>query len=237
MSSDRGTIPRGAGAGVDGAWREPTAPGGRRLPSAPRERKPVLAALALVLIVGGGLAAALLVVKAGHKIGAIEITRTVGQGQRIPLSAMQQVQVTAGGGVTYVPWNEASQVARTYAAVQIAPNTLLTPQMTTSSTNLTAGRDVIGLALKDGEMPDGLVVGDHIDIYEVSGSVTSCPGKPGSMLTSDAIVLGINRPSSTTSTATSDVQVALNPADAGPVSCNAANGIVSVAVLPGSGAG
>lgn len=235
MSSDRGTIPRGAGPGVDGAWPEPTAPAGRRLPGAPRERKPALAALALVLIVGGGLAAALLVIKAGNKVGAIEITRTVGQGQQIPLSAMQEVQVTSGGGLSYVPWSEASQVARAYASVQIAPNTLLTPQMTTASTNLTSGRDVVGLALKDGEMPGGLVVGAHIDIYEVSGSVTSCPGRPGSLLTSDAIVLGISRPASTTSTAVSDVQVALNPADAGPVSCNAANGIVSVAILPGSG--
>src|SRR5207244_5700847 len=119
MPSDRGTIPRTAGA--DGAWPEPTAPAGRRLPSAPRERKPALAALALVLIVGGGLAAALLVVKAGNKVGAIEITRTVGQGQQIPLSAMQEIQVTAGSGLTYVPWSQASQVARTYAAVQIAP--------------------------------------------------------------------------------------------------------------------
>lgn len=235
MSSDRGTIPRGAGAGVDGAWPEPTAPAGRRLPSAPRERKPALAALALVLIVGGGLAAALLVIKAGNKVGAIEISRTVGQGQQIPLSAMQEVQVTAGGGLSYVPWNEASQVARTYASVRIAPNTLLTPQMTTASTSLSSGRDVVGLALKDGEMPGGLVVGDHIDIYEVSGSVTSCPGKPGTLLTSNAIVLGLSRPSSTTSNAVSDVQVALNPADAGPVSCNAANGIVSVAILPGAG--
>src|ERR1700678_2033634 len=78
MSSDRGTIPRGAEAG--GAWPAPTAPAGRRLPSAPRERKPALAALAVVLVVGGALLAALLVVGAGHKTGAIEITQTVGQG-------------------------------------------------------------------------------------------------------------------------------------------------------------
>ena len=52
---------------------EPTSPAGRRLPSAPRERKPALAALAVVLVVGGALVAALLVIDAGHKTGAIEI--------------------------------------------------------------------------------------------------------------------------------------------------------------------
>lgn len=237
MSSHRGTIPRGTGAGADGAWPEPTAPAGRRLPSTPRERKPALAALALVLIVGGGLAAALLVVKAGHKTDAIEISQPVGQGQQIPLSAMQEVQVPSSGGPNYVPWNERGQVAQAYAAFQIAKGTLLTPQMTASTANLTRGKDVLGLALKDGELPDNLQVGDHIDIYEVSSSATSCPGQPGSTLTSNAIVLAIGRPSSTTASAVDDVQVALNPANAGAVSCNAANSIVGVAILPGNGQG
>jgi hypothetical protein len=191
----------------------------------------------VVLIVGGGLVAALLVLKAGNKVGAIEISQPIGQGQRIPVSAMQEVQVTSGSGLNYVPWSQASQVSQTFAAFQIAPNTLLTPQMTTASSNLSAGKDVLGLALKDGELPGGLQVGNHIDIFEVSSSGVACPGRPGSTLTSDAVVLSIGRPSSTTSTAVADIQVALNPADAGAVACNAANGIVGIGILPGSGQG
>ena len=49
MVSDRGTLPRGAVADQQASWAEPTAPGGRRMPSAPRERKPALAALAVLL--------------------------------------------------------------------------------------------------------------------------------------------------------------------------------------------
>jgi hypothetical protein len=234
MSSDRGTIPRGT-VPDPGAWSAPTAPSGRRLPSAPRERKPALAALAVLLIVGGGLVAALLVVRAGHKVGAIEITQPVGQGQRIPLSAMQEVQVTSGSGLNYVPWNEASQVARAYAAFQIAPNTLLTQQMTTSGSSLAAGKDILGLALKDGQLPSGLQVGDHIEVFDVSASGQSCPGRPGGTLTTGAVVLSIGRPASNTGTTVSDVQIAVNPLDAGSVACSAANGIVGVAILPGSG--
>jgi hypothetical protein len=234
MSSDRGTIPRGTGSDP-GAWPAPTSPRGRRLPSAPRERKPALAALAVVLIIGGGLVAALLVVKAGNKAGAIEITQPVGQGQRIPLSAMQEVQITSGSGLNYIPWDQASQVARAYAAFQIAPDTLLTPQMTTSSTNLAAGKAIVGLALKDGELPNGLQVGDHIDVFEVSASGQNCPGRPGSTLSTDAVVLSIGRPATSTGTTVSDVQIALNPLDAGAVACSAANGIVGVGILPGTG--
>ena len=233
MSSDRGTISRGTEQG--GVWPEPTAPAGRRLPSAPRERKPALAALAVVLVVGGALLAALLVVGAGHKTGAIEITQTVGQGQKIPVSAMQEVQVTSGGGLDYVPWNEASQVAGTYAATMLPAGTLLTPQMTTSSSNLANGMTVIGLALKQGELPDGLQVGDHVDIFVTSDSSGRCPRPANNVLTTNAVVMAIGNPGDASNGNADNVQVAVNPGDAGGVSCNAANNNVSVGILPGSG--
>ena len=238
MSSDRGTIPRGTGAGADaGVWPEPTSPGGRRLPSAPRERKPVLAALAVVLVVGGALAAALLVIDAGHKTGAIEITQPVGQGQKIPLSSMQEVQVTSGTGIDYVPWNEASQVARTYAATTLPPGTLLTPQMTTAVNTATKGMTVVGLALKDGQLPDGLQVGDHVGVFETSDNEGRCPRPATNVLAPNAVVLNIGHPASSASVAVDDVQVAVPPEYAAGVTCNAANNNVGIGVLPANGQG
>ena len=234
MSSDRGTIPRGSDAG---AWSEPTAPSGRRLPSAPRERKPALAALAVVLIVGGALVAALLVIQSGHKTGAIEITQTVGQGQRLSTSMMQEVQVTSGIGIQYVPWDQAGQVANTYAANTIPSGTLLTPQMTVARNNLAAGLTQLGLAVKDGQIPDGLQVGDHIDIYAVSDSSGQCSRPTNFILSTNAVVLDITRPSSTTSSAVDDVQIGVNPSDAGPVACNAANNNVGIGIMPGNSGG
>jgi hypothetical protein len=233
MSSDRGTIPRGSEAG--GVWPEPTAPAGRRLPSAPRERKPALAALAVVLVVGGALLAAMLVIDAGHKTGAIEITQSVGQGEKIPLSAMQEVQVTSGSGLDYVPWNEASQVANAYAATMLPTGTLLTPQMTTSTNNLANGMTEIGLALKDGELPDGLQVGDHVDIFATSDSSGRCPRPVNNVLTTNAVVMAIGNASDANTGNADDIQVAVDPTDAGGVSCNAANNNVSVGIVPGNG--
>jgi hypothetical protein len=216
-------------------WPEPTAPAGRRLPSAPRERKPALAALAVVLVVGGALLAGLLVVDAGHKAGAIEITQTVGQGQKIPLSAMQEVEVTSGSGLDYVPWNEASQVANAYAVTMLPAGTLLTPQMTTSTSNLANGMTVIGLALKDGELPDGLQAGDHIDIFETSDASGRCPRPANNVLSTNAVVLDIGNPADSSEGNTDDVQVAVNPADASSVTCNAANNNVGVGIIPANG--
>jgi hypothetical protein len=204
----------------------------------------VLAALAVLLILGGALGAGYLVTKSSKQVQAIEITRQIGAGQRIPLSAMQQVPVPAGTQIGYVAWVYASQVTRYYAAVTIPPGTLLNKSMVATTNRSTAGRDIIGLALKDGQLPRGLQAGDHVDIFFVQNStqVNGCPGTPGSLLSGNAIVLGITAPSVTAGSQDADVQVAVSPADAGAVACAAANGIAGLSVRPpgaraGTGAG
>lgn len=246
MASDRGTMQRGipAGSQDNAAWPEPTAPAGRRPPSAPRERKPALAALALLLIVGGALGAAYLVVQSGKRVAAIEISQQIGAGQQIPLSALREVQVASDSGLHPVPWSEASQVTHYYAATTIPPGTLLSSAMTVRASGVTNGRDVLGLALKDGQLPNQLTVGDHVAIFAVSSqssNTAGCPGAGGSALAGDASVLSVSSPSGSGSLAgaaqggSTDVTVTVPPADAGAVACNAAAGNVAVVVLPAGG--
>jgi len=241
MSGDRGTLARGATptAQDKDSWPRPTAPANRRAPRAARERKPGLAALALLLIVGGALGAAYLVVQNGHRVAAIEITQPLGAGQRIPPNALREVEIAPGAGLGYVPWSEAGQVTQFYAATAIPSGTLLSGAMVARTNNLAAGKAVVGLALKDGQLPDGLQAGDRVNVYEVSDAAQSYPGTAGSVLATDAMVLGISAPAAASSQSAIDVRVALAPAAAGAVACNAANGNVGVAMLPqpGSGAG
>jgi len=253
MPSDRGTMQHGLTPGAQDrrSWPNGATPPSRRLPSARRERKAALAAFALLLIAGGALAAGLLVAQSGQRAAAIEISQPVGAGQRIPLSAMQPVPVASGTGLDYVPWAQASQVARFFAATTIPPGTLLTGAMVAQASGVTAGRYIVGLALKDGQLPDQLKTGDHVGIYAVSGQASgngACPGSGGAALARDAVVLsvaggagavggagsgslGAGSPNGTT-----DVTVAVNPADAGAVACDAAAGAVAVVVLPPGGA-
>jgi hypothetical protein len=236
MSSDRGTLQRGSAAEQQPPWPQPTAPASRRPPSAPRERKPVLAVLALILIVGGALTAGYLVTQNNKKVAAIEISQQLGAGQRIPLSALQEVQISANSGVNYVPWDEASQVAQFYASAAIPPGTLLNGAMVVRGTAATRGKDQLGLALKEGQLPDGLQVGDHIDIYEVSNAQTSCPGRPGDILDSNAVVLAIRLPSANSGSSDSAfVQIAATPAAAGAIACSASTGIAGIAIIPAGG--
>jgi len=237
MSGDRGTLTRGAPPARDKAPRRPTAPGSRRPPQVARERRPALAALALLLIVGGALGAAYLVLQNGHRVAAIEVTQQLGAGQQIPLGALREVDIAVSGGFAYVPWSEAGQVSRFYAASAIPAGALLTSSMVARVNGLASGKSVVGLALKDGQLPDGLQAGDHVNLYQVSDASQSCPGTPGSLLASNAVVLGISAPPTAASASAVDVRVALDPAAAGAVACNAANSNVGVAVLPGSATG
>jgi len=101
----------------------------------------------------------------------------------------------------------------------------------------------VGLALKDGQLPGQLKVGDHVGIYAVSGQSSGsagCPGSGGAVLTGNAVVINVvtsgsgSLVSGATNGAT-DVTVAVSPADAGAVACDAAAGNVAVAVLPAGG--
>ena len=246
MVSDRGTLPRGAVADQQASWAEPTAPGGRRMPSAPRERKPALAALAVLLVALGAVAAGYLVINAGHRIGAVEITQEVGQGQRIPASAIKEVQIASNTGINYVAWQYANRVAGVYAAVQIPAGTLLTPAMTTATNNLAAGKVQVGLSLKPGQAPADLLIGQTVQAFGVGtgtgcgggtggtgGAGTGNAGGPGVPITTGTIASVTGSTASNGSTAA--VTLAVPSADAGVLACYASAGDVAIALTPGSG--
>ena len=92
---------------------------------------------------------------------------------------------------------------------------------------------MLGLALKDGQLPRGLQDGDHVAIYQVSDAQQTCPGGSGGLLAADALVLAIGAPAAASgSQAQADVEVAVNPADATQVACNAANSVVAWRCCP-----
>lgn len=235
MATDRGTLPRGPLTSTGQRTAPAAGRGGRRPPGAPRERKMMLAALAALLVAGGAAASGLLMIKTSHRVAAIEISKEIGAGQPIPASALQEVQVSADSGLSYVAWGERSQVTQYYANGPIPPGTLLTARMVIRATSLTTGRELLGLTLKPGQVPGNLQIGDHVDIYDTSVSSNQCPGIPGGTLTHDAIVTNLILPSGSGGNPNVAVDVALNPADAGQVACAAANDYAAIGILPSGG--
>jgi hypothetical protein len=219
------------------------------MPSAPRERKPALAALAVLLVALGAVAAGYLVINAGHRVGAVEITQPVGQGQRIPASAIKEVEIASNSGINYVAWQYANRVAGVYAAVQIPAGTLLTSAMTTATNNLAAGKVQVGLSLKPGQAPGNLLIGQTVEAFGVgTGSgcgATSAGGGgtggtgggngtgPGVPITTGVIASVFG--STATNGSTAAVTLAVPDADAGVLACYASAGDVAIALTPGSG--
>jgi len=244
MVSDRGTLPRGAVADQQASWAEPTAPGGRRMPSAPRERKPALAAVAILLVALGAASAGYLVLNAGHRVGAVEITQDVGQGQQIPASAIKEVQINADTDVHYVAWQFANRVTGVFARVQIPAGTLLTSNMTASTSNLTAGKVEVGLSLKPGQAPTNLLIGQTVRAFPV-GTGSGCGGgangtggaaaaaTPGEPITTGTIVSVSG--STATNGSTAAITLAVPETDAGVLACYASEQDVAIAMTPGSG--
>ena len=226
------------------------------MPSAPRERKPALAALAVLLVALGAVAAGYLVINAGHRVGAVEITQQVGQGQRIPASAIKEVEIASNSGINYVAWQYANRVAGVYASVQIPAGTLLTPAMTTATNNLAAGKVQVGLSLKPGQAPANLLIGQSVEAFGVgtgSGCGAAAAGGGGGAggtgggnsgnggngsgsggpITTGIIASVIGSTASNGSTAA--VTLAVPDADAGVLACYASAGDVAIALTPGSG--
>ena len=119
-----------------------------------------------------------LVINAGHRVGAVEITQQVGQGQRIPASAIKEVEIASNSGINYVAWQYANRVAGVYAAVQIPAGTLLTSAMTTATNNLAAGKVQVGLSLKPGQAPANLLIGQSVEAFGV-GTGSGCGAAAG----------------------------------------------------------
>lgn len=154
--------------------------GGERLPVAPRERKPALAALAVLLILVGALGATVIVMRAGNKISVVEVTTQIASGEPIPESAIHEVMISDGSGVNFIKWGQRGDLTQHYrAATNLTPGSLLVNSMITKSDQaLQPGKSVVGLSLKDGQFPNGLKAGDTVAAYRVGNTVgTSSSGR------------------------------------------------------------
>lgn len=219
---------------------QPNAPGlgnrlnataGPRLPVPPRERKPALAAVAVILILVGALASGYLVMQSGQRVSAIQISQPVAAGQQITKPVLTEVQI-GNTGIDYISWDQVPQVLTAYAAVPLVKGSLLTNAMLYSTPEGTKGRVVVGLALKAGQLPmGGLRQGQHLSLYSVAGQNSSLQG--GLLLANDAIITYVSGgPSTSGSSDVTLIDVAIPPDQAQLVVEASSAGAIASALLP-----
>lgn len=148
----------------------PPPPANVRAPSTPRDRKPALAALGLLLVLVGALASVYIQQQAKNRVGVVEIVKLVPQGKSITADDISELMVAADPTISYVTWDQAQAGAlKGYTArTDLVAGTLLVGQMLTTELPLAPGEEVVGLSLKDGQYPVGIQVGDTVSAYYVS---------------------------------------------------------------------
>jgi hypothetical protein len=145
---------------------------GSRLPVARRERKPALAALAVLLILAGALATLVLVNRSGNRVSAIEMTRTVAAGTPIQASDMTEVQVAVDDNIHYVLYSQVGQVVGRSAGTTLVAGSVLVSEMLGSPQQqaLKPGQAMIGFLFKEGQYPvNQLRPGDVVELWQTNG--------------------------------------------------------------------
>ncbi|MER5911087.1 hypothetical protein ABT124_11405 [Streptomyces sp. NPDC001982] len=231
----------GAGAGRSAA---PARPGvGDRLPTAPRERKPALAALAVLLILVGALGATTLVLRAGDRIEVVKVTAQIDAGESVKDSNVTSVMVAADDSIDYVKWDQLATLKSLKAKSTIYEGTVVVGQMFAEGSSLPAGKASVGVALKEGQYPADIKAGDTVAVYNVDTSSSSSDktGSTGSSSSGGLIVANarVNTKSdssdATVSTGNLSLTLLVDEADAAAVTRAASAGAVAIVHVPGNG--
>lgn len=127
-------------------------------------------ALALVLVVGGGLLVGLLVQSAGDRSAVLAAAGPIAPGQVITEADLRVVDVGIDGEASLVPAASRASVVGKVAIVGIPEGALLAPGQLAPDGGLEPGSVVVGALLGPGELPvPTLRGGDVVELVAVSG--------------------------------------------------------------------
>ncbi|MFF4760604.1 hypothetical protein [Streptomyces sp. NPDC001292] len=235
----------GAGAGRAAAPARPSV--GDRLPTAPRERKPALAALAVLLILVGALGATMLVLQAGDRIEVVKVTKEIPAGESVTSNDVTSVLVAADDSINYVQWSQLDALKTLKAKSTIYKDTVVMGQMFAEKSSLPAGKASVGVALKEGQYPANIKNGDVVAVYRVgdnaSSSGSGSGGSSGSAGSTSGGNLIVDRARVSSKSDNSDAAVStgslsltllVDQSDAAAVAQAASAGSVAVVVVPGN---
>jgi len=152
----------------------PAAAAGLRLEPVRPRRRPALAVGSLALVVACVAIFASAYLKAGNQTAVLVVARTVPAGQVVTVGDLTTVRLSTGAGLSTIAAGDVTGAIGRRAAEQLDPGALLTPSDLVASYAPPAGDSIVGVALKEGQLPaSGLVDGETVDVI-----LTGPPGQP-----------------------------------------------------------
>lgn len=201
-----------------------------RLPVAPRDRRPALAALALLLILLGALGSALLVFRSGDRESVLAASHDIAFGQVMSRSDFKTVRAAADGAAL-VPAGLVDSYVGTRATSTIPAGALLSPKMFNTDTLVPNDGEGVGIVVDATRRPSQVPsTGQVVRIYFVSGNGTSTEGTPDNpVIVNAARVIAVGQGSGA---GTKSITVLVRSDLAADVANYASSGNLAVTVLP-----
>ncbi|MFW6694387.1 hypothetical protein [Streptomyces sp. MAR4 CNX-425] len=231
-------------AAAGGRSAAPAPQSGDRLPFAPRERKPALAALAVLLILAGALGTAVLVLRAGNQVAAVQISERVPAGEGITEEHIEQVMMPEDSDIPYIRWNQRGGLDDFYATTDLVPGSVLVSEMIQEGKGLEAGQTVVGVTMESGQMPGRLESGARVDAYFVGDSPSTSDddtGTAGTVAPGEVLAEGVKVQSivrgddGTVTSGTVTVNLLVDKTQAGPIVTAASEKEVGLTLVSSNG--
>lgn len=238
-----------------------------RLPSGVRVRRPVLAMASVVLVAASIAVFAGIASRAGHRVAVLTVVQPVAQGQTIVTADLGTDTISTAGALATVTVADAGSVVGRVAAVPLVPGSLLSTGDVASTPAIHAGDAVVGIALKEGQLPSsGVYSGEYVMVVQTAapgaavstvppsvstgiapspatgtspaGAASSSVGNSTGVLVPSALVVATSSPPAASSGSITElVSVEVAAPVAADVSVAAAAGQVSLVLVPSGGGG
>ena len=134
-----------------------------RLPSS-RERRPALAALAILLIVGGAFASGFLALQAGNRADYLRVKADVPQGAEITDADLETVSLPEDmDGV--ISSDDSEDVVGLRAVTPLLAGTILMPDMLDDGSAIPAGKEVVPFGVEASNIDPDIEEGAALHVY------------------------------------------------------------------------
>ncbi len=159
-------------------------------PAPPRRRRPALAVLAVLLIVGGAALAGLLALRLDSRVPVAVLAQDVPAGTEITDDLLTTTRVSADG-LKLVEESQIDQVLGTYTTVPLVQGQLLETSALAEGEPIGDDQAQIGIPLEAGRAPVGLRSGDLVRLVRIGdGNSRPVPISTGLVLSTDTDVSG-----------------------------------------------
>ncbi|OUZ11311.1 hypothetical protein BHE97_05610 [Aeromicrobium sp. PE09-221] len=132
-------------------------------PAPPKRRRPAIAVIGVLLIVGGAALAGLLALRMDSRDPVVVLSTDVPAGTQISTDMLAQTNVASDSGLL-IPAGQVDEIVGTYAKTALSEGQLLDTTMLVQSSPFSGDVAQVGVTLAPGRVPVGLRSGDLVRV-------------------------------------------------------------------------